>query len=260
MVWAPGRQADVQADVFSAQGRCSALGTMLNCASVTRPARPSVIDLRSSSSGVSHARHTATLGSPPGASQVRLYRMMRPAAFIASRPSTMPLCFVGFIKSPLPVRCCDQGAKKTTAAPRVKFRKRRPSGGPCRRAELAAVSPVNEVTSAAECTCETAPTPTVGFSSLAWPSGFWPRPPERAGVLFFGPAGCRSGHRRQALQELPQNRSPFFGLEPARELPLVALELDIGDVDACRFEPFQHTRADRSREQRIRLRQHVEHF
>jgi hypothetical protein len=72
----------------------SAPGTMLSCASVSSPASPSAIDLRNSSSGASHARHTATLGSPPGRSQARLYRMMSPAAFIASNPSTIPLCLV----------------------------------------------------------------------------------------------------------------------------------------------------------------------
>ena len=95
--------------------------------------------MRSASSGVSHARHTATLGSPPGASQVRLYRMMRPAAFIASRPSTMPLCLVGSIVSPLPV-CLRRSAEETTAASGVRSRMRRRSAGPRCGGELPTVS------------------------------------------------------------------------------------------------------------------------
>src|SRR6266516_5474631 len=111
--------------------------------------------------------------------------------------------------------------------------------------------PVNGVTPALGCTCESWPRPTVGISSLARLSGFWPRPLRASRGLFSKHARPADGvlsrqirPRGQVLQEFSQNGGPFLGIYPAREVSLVAIELEIGGVDDCRCSPFPRAGAD----------------
>src|SRR5262249_15407197 len=181
--------------------------------------------------------------------------MIRPAAFMASSPSTTPLCLVGSIRVPALAGAPPRSANSTTPLSWSKFQRVGP------RRFVAPVSKLTPYRRASMRTLRLRRRP----AFLPWLSSVWPRS-VRSGP---GPLhesfptrspGPQLSRADQALHEFTQHRRPFFGIDTAREMPLVALELEIGRVDARRLQAFHHARADRRREQLIGRGEHVEHL